>query len=393
MKKIIIASAAALALAGTANAEFAPLTPSKPFDNYSITLKGGVVSPMWNPAKDAEGKHITFGRNMRGIAGLEVRKQITPSLGLGIEGEAMFNTSTFNHAPSMHNIVDQTYVGGFGAINLNNLFAGYAGQPRLFEVEAVAGIGWLHGFKPASEGNDIDDLATKFGVNFNFNLGEEKAWTVGIKPSVLYDISNHGARLNRHRAVGQIEAGVTYHFGNSNGTHSFTFQPAVDLTPYNDQINALRAENAALAAANADVVAANAALAAKLDECINKPVPVVTNTVVEQTNTLESIRYVYYRIGSSTIAADQKPNVEMIADYMKHNPSSTVVVKGYASKDGNLDFNLKLAAKRAEAVKTMLVSKYGIKADRIKAEGEGIGNMFKEESWNRVAICILNEAE
>lgn len=391
MNKFIIASAAALALAGTANAEFAALTPSKPFDNYSITLKGGVVSPMWNPATDAKGDHITFLRNMRGVAGLEIRKQITPSLGLGVEGEAMFNTSTFHHQPSLHNIVDKIYVGGFGAVNLNNLFAGYAGHPRVFEVEAVGGIGWLHGFIPANEGKDYNDLGTKFGVNFNFNLGEAKAWTIGIKPSVIYNISTHTAQLNRHYAIGQIEAGVTYHFGNSNGTHSFTFQPAVDLTPYNDQINALRAENATLVAANADVVAANAALAAQLEECLNKPV--VTNTVVEKSNTLESIRYVYYRIGSSTIAADQKPNVEMIADYMKHNPASTVVVKGYASKDGNLDFNLKLAAKRAEAVKTMLVNKYGIKADRIKAEGEGIGEMFKEESWNRVAICILNEAE
>ncbi len=392
MKKLFIASAALIAFAGVARAEFAPLTPSKPFDNYSITLKGGVVSPMYNPAVDAEGKHITFARNMRGIAGLEIRKQLLPAFGIGVEGQAAFNTSTFNHAESMHNIVDNTYVGVFGAVNLGTLFAGYAGQPRLFEVEAVAGMGWIHGFVPESQGKDWNDLGAKTGLNFNFNLGAAKAWTVAIKPAIVWDLSNP-AHFDRRRAAAELQAGVTYHFGNSNGSHHFTFAEKCDYTPYNDQINALRAENAALVAANAEVVAANTALAAQLDECLNKPVPVVTNTVVENTNTLESIRYVYYRIGSSTIAADQKPNVEMIADYMKHNPASTVVVKGYASKDGNLDFNLKLAAKRAEAVKTMLVSKYGIKADRIKAEGEGIGNMFKEESWNRVAICILNEGE
>ncbi len=386
MKKFILASAAALACAGAANAEFAPLTPSKPFDNYSITLKGGVVSPALN------NQGYTFGQNMRGIAGLEVRKQITPTLAFGVEGQAAFNTSTFNHAPSMHNVVDNIYVGGFGAVNLNNLFAGYAGQPRVFEVEAVGGLGWIHGFKPAAQGKDYNDFGAKTGINFNFNLGSERAWTIGIKPAVVWDLSKSTA-LNRKYAAVELEAGVTYHFGNSNGTHSFTFVEPTDLTPYNDQINALRAENAALAAANADVLAANGVLAAQLDECVNRPVPVVTNTVVETNNTLESVRYVYYRIGSSTIAADQKPNVEMIADYMKHNPESTVVIKGYASQDGNLDFNLKLAAKRANSVKDMLVQKYGIKADRIKAEGEGIGHMFKEDSWNRVAICILNEAD
>lgn len=387
MKKIIIASAAALVCAGAANAKFAPLTPSKPFDNYSITLKGGAVAPALN------NQGYTFGQNMRGIAGLEVRKQITPSLALGVEGQTSFNTSTFHHAPSLHNVVDHLYVGGFGALNLNNFFAGYAGKPRVFEVEAVGGLGWIHGFRPASQGNDFDDLGAKTGLNFNFNLGSERAWTLGIKPSVLWDISHHTVRLNRKYAAVELEAGVTYHFGNSNGTHSFTFVEPVDLTPYNDQINALRAENAALAAANADVLAANSVLSAQLDECVKRPIPVVTNTVVETNNTLESVRYVYYRIGSSTIAADQKPNVEMIADYMKHNPDATVAIKGYASQDGNLDFNLKLAEKRANSVKDMLVHIYGIKANRIKAEGAGIGHMFKEDSWNRVAICVLNDAE
>lgn len=76
---------------------------------------------------------------------------------------------------------------------------------------------------------------------------------------------------------------------------------------------------------------------------------------------------------------------------MKKNPKSKVVIKGYASQDGNLDFNIKLAQKRAESVKNALVKKYGISADRIQAEGQGIGHMFKEESWNRVSICTLDD--
>ena len=78
---------------------------------------------------------------------------------------------------------------------------------------------------------------------------------------------------------------------------------------------------------------------------------------------------------------------------MKSHPNAKVVVKGYASKDGNYDFNIKLAANRAESVKKMLISKYGIPADRITAEGEGIGNMFDEESWNRVSICTLEQGK
>ena len=30
--------------------------------------------------------------------------------------------------------------------NMMNLFAGYPGTPRTFEMEAVIGVGWLHGY-------------------------------------------------------------------------------------------------------------------------------------------------------------------------------------------------------------------------------------------------------
>ena len=102
------------------------------------------------------------------------------------------------------------------------------------------------------------------------------------------------------------------------------------------------------------------------------------------------MRYIFYKVGSSVITPDQMPNVEMVASYMNHHKDSRVLVKGYASQDGNLDFNIKLAQARAESVKNALVSKYGIKASRIQAEGEGVGHMFSENDWNRVSICTLD---
>ncbi len=54
---------------------------------------------------------------------------------------------------------------------------------------------------------------------------------------------------------------------------------------------------------------------------------------------------------------------------------------------------MKLAQRRADAVKTALINKYKISSDRIVAEGQGIGEMFKEESWNRVSICTLEDGK
>ena len=85
------------------------------------------------------------------------------------------------------------------------------------------------------------------------------------------------------------------------------------------------------------------------------------------------------------------PNVERVATYMKNHSGSRVEILGYASPEGSAEINAKLSKARAEAVKKILVKTYGISASRIKAEGQGVGNMFKEPDWNRVSICTLND--
>ena len=97
--------------------------------------------------------------------------------------------------------------------------------------------------------------------------------------------------------------------------------------------------------------------------------------------------------GKSVVDASQLPNVERVAIYMKKHPEAKVVIKGYASPEGNLAFNEKLAKARAQAVKSILVKKYKINDTRITAEGQGIGDMFSEPDWNRVSICTIEEGK
>ncbi len=177
---------------------------------------------------------------------------------------------------------------------------------------------------------------------------------------------------------------MAYNFG-GNGFETVRPYNQAEIDALNGQINDLRATADAQAAENVALAATAADLAAQLEQLKNQP-PKVVNKV---TNNLESVRYVFFRIGSSVIGADQQPNIEMIAAYLNNHPGSKVVVKGYASKDGPEELNIKLANSRAESVKNALMKKYKIPASRIQAEGCGIGEMFEEESWNRVAICIL----
>ena len=77
---------------------------------------------------------------------------------------------------------------------------------------------------------------------------------------------------------------------------------------------------------------------------------------------------------------------------MTKHPETKVIIKGYASPEGSAELNARLAAARAEAVKTILVKRYRIAADRVTAEGQGVGDMFTEPDWNRVSICTIEES-
>ncbi|MBQ9076520.1 MAG: OmpA family protein [Muribaculaceae bacterium] len=391
MKKIILSAAIVL---GTVAAQAqVSVQGSKFTDNWSATIKGGMTTPLKG--------HAFFG-DARGVIGAEIRKQVTPVFGLGVEGNWMINT------PHIENsyVFDHSYVGVFGTANLMNLFQGYQGTPRDFEVETVLGAGWLHGY--VSEWNyvngryngwDKNAFGVKAGLNFNYNFGKAKEWTVSLKPAIVWDLdrlysSTESSKMNVNYANFELQAGVTYHFKNSNGTHHFAIVKPYDqaeVDGLNNQINKLRGElEACNANAAANAAAANAKIS-QLEAALNACMSRKPEVVKEVSNTLNSVRYVFFKQGKSNISADQLPNVEQIATYLKKHPEAKVSIKGYASPEGSAEVNAKIATARAEAVKNSLVKKYKIAADRISAEGQGVGEMFEEPDWNRVSICTLEE--
>lgn len=376
-KSIIVSAFVACACVANAQTGKMALEGTGIGDNWSMELKAGGVTPL---------THNPFFKSMRPAFGFGIGKQLTPVFGLGIQGMGYVNTSHSKTA------FDASEVSLIGKVNLMNLFGTYTGKPRVFEMEAVAGAGWLHYYQNGS--GDVNSWSSRFGMNLNFNLGESKAWTFGIKPAIVYDMqgdfNRRKSRFNANNAGFELTAGLTYHFMNGNGKRYFTTVRPYDeaeVADLNATINDLRwqvdNQNAQLMAAAQQVDG----LQQELDDCRNQAVPV--ETIVETNRVPESI--VSFRQGKSSVDASQLPNVERVASYMKKHADAQVIIKGYASPEGNLDFNERLAAARAEAVKSILVNKYKINASRITAQGQGIGNMFSEPDWNRVSICTLND--
>lgn len=374
-KSIIVSAFVACACVANAQTGKMALEGNGIGDNWSMELKAGGVTPL---------THNPFFKGMRPAFGFGIGKQLTPVIGLGIQGMGYVNTSQSQTA------FDASEVSLIGKVNLMNLFGTYTGKPRVFEMEAVAGAGWLHYYQDGP--GDVNSWSTRFGMNLNFNLGESRAWTFGIKPAIVYDMqgdfNQRKSRFNANNASFELTAGLTYHFKNGNGKRYFTtVRPydAAEVEDLNATINDLRLQvdnqNTRLMAAAQELEG----LQQELDDCRNQAV----ETIVETNRVPESI--VSFRQGKSSVDASQLPNVERVASYMKKHADAQVIIKGYASPEGNLDFNERLAAARAEAVKSILVNKYKINAARITAQGQGVGDMFSEPDWNRVSICTLND--
>ena len=387
MKKTLLSIAAVVAVITSANAQDM-LSKSKFFDNWQVGVKAGGFS---------ETQHEAFFKNTRATFGAEIGKQISPAFRLGVEGMAYVRPVALDNDVDAGNFIDNTNVSLVGTINLSNLIAGYKGTPRFFEVEGFAGIGWFHRYVQDiapnyRENYRSNSMSAQFGSNLLFNLGESKAWGVKLSPAIVYGVDHPTEKssvnsLNSLNSFIQATVGVVYRFKGSNGAHHFTTATqnpdnSAELGRLRDELNS---KNKELSDCQRQVNK----LQDDLEAARNKKPEVVEKVVTKNKKTLESV--VTFRVAKSTIDASQLPNVERIASYLNKYRNAKVSIKGYASPEGNLEKNKQLATARAEAVKNLLVKRYKISADRIQAEGNGIGDMFSEPDWNRVSIANIVE--
>lgn len=378
MKKLGLLFAAA-AMAVSVNAQ--TVTESKTFDNFYIGINGGA---------QVKTTGESWMNNLNSNAGLRIGRWFTPVFGLAAEGNVYFNDHCKHYMSQSKTVARYMNVGLIGTVNLSNWFAGYKGEPRLFEVVPVYGFGWGHTF---GTDENYNVLTSKAGIDFTFNLGKAKAWQVYVEPSMNWSLNGYGyegVAYNINKSAFQLNAGIVYKFKNSNGSHNFTIAQLRDqneIDGLNSQINSLRSDlndkDAQLSAKDKQIKDLQNAL----DECNKKPKYVKPATATNLQPT------VLFRQGKAVVDKSQMPNIELIAQYMKNHPEAKVEIKGYASPEGNKDFNQALSQKRADAVKNVLVKKYKIAADRLTTKGMGATDkLFKQVEFNRVSTFNDNAA-
>lgn len=330
MKKILLVIMVAFSVC-TIKAQNA-VEVSKWYDNISAGVFGGVSTPL--------DFNSVFPINP--LVGIRVQKDFTPVWGLQAEGLVNLND---NHFTFSKTAVANTNVGLNGIMNLSNGFGKQ--KNRVFEILAVAGLGWTHYWD-----SKANYLSAKTGLDLNFNLG--KGHSLVLTPAVYWNLNKSGeVEFNKNNAQLALTLGYVYHFKNSNGTHGFKFY---DIDALNNEINYLKEE-----------------LAKKPAEVIVKEIEYVPSGI-----NITNPFIVMFAKGSSNLSASAIKVLRSIP------LNSKVSIIATASPEGDGEFNLNLSQERANSVKHYLEA---MDIEVVSATGIGV----QGETSNRVAVINIVE--
>ena len=373
MKKLFTMFAGLMA-AATLSAQ--TVQESKTFDNFYIGINGGLLTKTTGHA---------WLKDMNPNFGVRIGRNFTPVFGLAAESNIYFKNTNGETTGTLVNGMNTSLL---GTANLTNWIGGYKGEPRVFELTALYGFGWGHVFGHPTETYKQDMLTSKVALDFGFNLGEKKAWQIYVEPAMIWSLNGdgyEGVKYDINRSSFQLNVGLVYKFKNSNGTHNFKIaqlRDQAEIDGLNSQINDLRSElngkDSEMAAKDKQI----ADLQKQLSDCQNTKQPVYVKPATA-TNLQPTV---IFRQGKSVVDPAQYASIELIANYMKNHKDAKVEIKGYASPEGSAELNQKLSQARADAVKTALVKRYKIAADRLTATGMGATDkLFEQVEFNRVA--------
>lgn len=309
----------------SANAQIATEN-SNALDNISVGVTAGVSTPL--------DFNSVFPVNTN--VGLKIQKDFSPVFGVQAEGLAVLND---NHFSDIKTAVKATNVGANAVLNLSNIFGGYQGTPRVFEVSTITGIGWLHTWNTSA-----NYMTAKTGLDLAFNLGKNKATSIVVTPAVYWNLNKPGhIHFDKHNAQLAVNLSLIYHFKTSNGTHSFK---TYDIGAMIDEIDRL---NGALSECESR------------EPQIKEVEKIVEKTVTVTQGTNKWI--VPFEFGKSSLTPEAVFILNQIGD------NSIVDIVATATPEGGEEFNQRLSEMRAAKVADFL-TKRGIKV--ASAVGKGI---------------------
>lgn len=376
-----------LLCAKMAHSEELPLQRTGFTDNWSVAVSAGAYHPMLFPMKylaDCSGW----------MGSIEVRKQLMPALAFGVEANGYLRLDREQRKDP------RTVIGPAMYLNISRLIQGYTGCPRFFEVEAMLMPAWGHVYRGTSSAYFPDEnyFAVKFGADFRFALGKEQAWTLGIRPAMVYDLSvahgNQYESFDINHADLQLSVGVTYHLRglHKRPRHIVYAKPLIDhdeIDRLNDIINYLRQDVqqrddaiARIQALTDSLTGRNTELEQRLQDAEKRKGKALSQTSA-QYETLVS-----FPDGQSSMGQGQMYQVEAISAFLKEHPRGKVTLTA-APNVAKRGVASDLAERRLEALSRAISIKTGVKVEDISQEVKSMDGWSGANARNDVKVIVV----
>lgn len=81
---------------------------------------------------------------------------------------------------------------------------------------------------------------------------------------------------------------------------------------------------------------------------------------------------VYFTTASAAVLQASLPALERFAELLRQHPDWQVTIEGHTDNIGSAPYNLELSARRAAAVRGILINQFKVPAERLKAQGFGL---------------------
>lgn len=380
------------------------------FDNWSITAMGGIYHPLaYSPNGDL----------VSAVYGVELKKQFSPVLGLAAEYNYFAKNTLLTESKA-----ERPQVHLLSTFNLMNLFGGYRGRSRVFEIDLKWGLG-AGSYTETINGTQQkgDYLVSKVGADFNFNLGRHRVWTLTLRPAVVFDLrakGTHQAAYNANQADVQLMGGLTYHFRNHDKRRNFTLGSSLALGSVVEERKAENKMFSSDALQGGTTTTKRIVVLEKTHDSeggtpIIDTIAVMTPPVssvgqldasvahkdtlpIQSADTLSPHQHTWkmeiaFEEGSAKVSEAQFFNVERVAYILQHRPNAKVVVQGYAMSNELGKSRNDLAVQRARVVKILLVAQYNIASSRIHVSEQGMSREFSVSEWPSVAICSVTDPD
>ena len=139
-------------------------------------------------------------------------------------------------------------------------------------------------------------------------------------------------------------------------------------------------------------------VANNVDQCANTPAGRQVDAKgckFVLTRTEEMSVNINFASNSNNVEQDEYPEIEKVATFLNKYGDVSTVIEGHTDDRGAASYNLNLSQSRANAVRNVLIERYGIAASRVTAKGFGEAQPFETNDTkagrlaNRRVVAVM----